>query len=65
MLNPAHLLVGAGAKNGETANAFADWMVREDGGQRVIGAFEKHGMVLYERIPGGVDPLGIGKGLLG
>lgn len=31
------------------AHAFADWMVREDGGQKVVGGFMGGGVVLYTR----------------
>ncbi|KAJ5803863.1 uncharacterized protein N7518_000166 [Penicillium psychrosexuale] len=65
LLNHAHILVGKNAKNKATANDFADWMVRDDGGQQVIRSFTKSGEVLYSTIPAGVDPLDRVKGLLG
>ncbi|KAK5675039.1 hypothetical protein LTS12_029583, partial [Elasticomyces elasticus] len=65
LLNPAHVLVGTKAKNKQTANEFADWIIREDGGQRVVKSFKNDGHVLYSPIPVGVDPLGRVKGTLG
>ncbi|KAJ6141506.1 hypothetical protein N7470_009896 [Penicillium chermesinum] len=47
------------------ANDFADWIVRDDGGQQVIRDFKKNGQVLYSTIPEGVDPLDRIKGVLG
>lgn len=64
LLNPAHLLVAASAKNRARAVAFADWMIREDGGQKVIETFTKNGRVLYVAAPKGVDPLGRARELL-
>ncbi|KAK3176578.1 hypothetical protein OEA41_007901 [Lepraria neglecta] len=58
LLNPAHLLVGTHAKNKAMANCFADWMIREDGGQRVIKEFRRNGYDLYTIAPVGVNPLG-------
>lgn len=58
-------MVGTEAKNKQTANEFADWIIRKDGGQRVIENFEKNGQVLYSTIPVGVDPLARVKGTLG
>lgn len=57
--------MGKNAKNKETANDFADWIIRDDGGQRVIRSFTKNGEVLYSTIPVGVDPLDRIKGVLG
>lgn len=51
LLNPAHALVGTWGIYKDTANAFADWMVRDDGGQKVVGEFSVHGAVLYTRAP--------------
>ena len=68
LLNPAHLLVATGARNRDTAVAFADWMAKDEGGQRVIEGFEKNGLVLYKAAPRGedaVDPLAMARGLLG
>ncbi|MCJ1280008.1 hypothetical protein MMC21_007833 [Puttea exsequens] len=64
LLNPAHLLVGTNAENKAMANKFADWMIREDGGQKVIDGFQKNGVDLYTTAPKGVNPLGKVKGLL-
>ena len=52
MLNPAHVLVRKYAVNIDTAEAFADWMVRDDGGQKVVKGFEVGGAVLYTQAPG-------------
>lgn len=46
------------------ANAFADWMISEDGGQKVITNFEKGGSDLYTGAPKGLDPLAKVSGLL-
>lgn len=51
LLNPAHALVGKWGRYRDTARAFADWMVRADGGQKVVGGFVVGGMVLYTRAP--------------
>ncbi|KAL8718067.1 MAG: hypothetical protein Q9225_004761 [Loekoesia sp. 1 TL-2023] len=51
LLNPAHALVGTWGKYKDTANAFADWMVKDDGGQRVASEFTVHGAVLYTKAP--------------
>ena len=63
-MNPAHLLVGTWAENKDMANKFADWMIKEDGGQKLIKGFQKNGIDLYTTAPIGVDPLGRVKGLL-
>ncbi|KAL6720733.1 hypothetical protein ACLMJK_002658 [Lecanora helva] len=57
LLNPAHLMVGCDVKNEDIANAFADWMIREDGGQEVVTGFKKNGYDLYSGAPKGLDPL--------
>ena len=46
------------------ADKFADWAVREDGGQAVIRGFRKNGVQLNRTAPMGVDPLGTVKELL-
>ena len=46
------------------ANQFADWMVQQDGGQRVIKGFQKNDFDLYTTAPVGVNPLGKVKSLL-
>jgi len=51
MLNPASALVGTRGRNWETANAFADWLARKDGGQQVVGQFAVNGVVLYMEAP--------------
>ena len=53
LLNPARVLVGRYGKNKSMANAFADWMVRDDGGQRVVEGFAVNGVVLYTKAPAG------------
>ena len=63
-MNPAHLLVGTNAMNKSMANSFADWMVKADGGQKVIKNFKRNGYDLYTGAPAGVDPLGKVKDLL-
>lgn len=47
LLNSAHALVGAFGANKGMATAFVDWLVRADGGQRVIEEFTVNGHVLY------------------
>ncbi|KAL8946724.1 MAG: hypothetical protein Q9222_006916 [Ikaeria aurantiellina] len=51
LLNPAHVLVGTYGANKGTANAFADWMIRDEGGQKVIASFAIGGEVLYTKAP--------------
>ncbi|EER29155.1 extracellular tungstate binding protein, putative [Coccidioides posadasii C735 delta SOWgp] len=51
LLNPAHLLVGARAKNAEMAKEFAKWLVSKEGGQKVIEGFKKDGQQLYSPAP--------------
>ena len=58
MLNPAHVLVGAGRRGDDKdkekkamANAFADWLGMAKGGQRIVSQFEQNGQVLYTRAP--------------
>lgn len=51
LLNPAHALVGAWSKNKDIASAFADWMGRDTGGQKVVAGFSIHGEVLYTKAP--------------
>ncbi|KAL8726933.1 MAG: hypothetical protein Q9181_005880 [Wetmoreana brouardii] len=51
LLNPAHALVGSWGKHKDTANAFVDWMVRDDGGQKVASGFRVNGAVLYTKAP--------------
>lgn len=48
LLNPACLLVGTYALNRFMAEAFADWIVRADGGQKVIEGFANNdGEIMY------------------
>ena len=51
MLNPSRVLVGTHGRNKELANTFADWMVRDDGGQKVVESFAVNGVVLYSKAP--------------
>lgn len=51
LLNPAHVLVGTGAENKALANEFVDWLIAEEGGQRVVRGFERGGVVLYSSAP--------------
>ena len=51
LLNPAHVLVGAYGENKAMADAFAAWMGRPDGGQKVVSEFAQHGVVLYTKAP--------------
>ncbi|KAL8776626.1 MAG: hypothetical protein Q9213_008199 [Squamulea squamosa] len=51
LLNPAHALVGTWGKYRDMANAFADWMIRDDGGQKIASEFTVNGAVLYTRAP--------------
>ncbi len=55
LLNPAHVLVGARARDTEIAEAFVDWLVSSEGGQKVVGEFAMNGTVLHSRVPGGVS----------
>jgi hypothetical protein len=53
LLSPAHVLLGSKA---DTENAtiwqnFMDWVVRKDGGQKVVREFEKFGQILYSQAP--------------
>lgn len=43
--------MGTRGRNREMANKFADWMVRRDGGQKVIEEFEINGARLYAAAP--------------
>lgn len=51
MLNPAHILVGMSGDNKAMAEAFAKWVKRLDGGQKVVSKFEKDGVPLYTPAP--------------
>ena len=51
LLNPARALVGAYGGNKAMADAFAEWIARADGGQKVVGEFAVNGVVLYTRVP--------------
>lgn len=51
MLNPAHALVGTHGRNRDVANAFADWMITDEGGQKIVSEFGVNGVLLYTRAP--------------
>ncbi|KAL8714747.1 MAG: hypothetical protein Q9220_001260 [cf. Caloplaca sp. 1 TL-2023] len=51
LLNPAHALVGIYGANKKIADAFANWMIRDEGGQKVIAGFAIAGQVLYTKAP--------------
>jgi ABC-type tungstate transport system permease subunit len=53
LLNPAHVLLGAKADPAHTAisKGFMEWVVSEDGGQKVVAGFKKNGKVLYSKAP--------------
>lgn len=51
LLNPARALVGAYGENKAVADAFAEWISRPDGGQKVVSAFQQNGVVLYTKAP--------------
>ena len=51
MLNPAHALVGKHCENKAMADAFAEWVKRPDGGQKVVSEFTQNGMLLYTPAP--------------
>ena len=51
LLNPARVLVGAYGVNKAMAEAFAEWIGRPDGGQKVVGGFKQNGVVLYTKAP--------------
>lgn len=51
LLNPARVLVGAYGENKAMADAFAEWIVKLDGGQKVVAEFAVNGVVLYTTAP--------------
>ena len=57
LLNPAIVLRGVRAREGELAANFVEWLASREGGQRVIGGFEVGGVVLHSVAPAGVDVL--------
>ncbi|CEO60244.1 hypothetical protein PMG11_04881 [Penicillium brasilianum] len=50
LLNPAHILIGEGAKNERMADRFAQWAISDEG-QKVITGFKKNGEQLYTAAP--------------
>lgn len=53
LLSPAHVLLGtnADAENAMIWQNFMKWVVRKDGGQKVVREFEKFGQILYSQAP--------------
>ena len=51
LLNPARALVGTYGENKEMANAFAEWVARPEGGQKIVSCFAANDVVLYTRAP--------------
>lgn len=51
LLNPARVLVGAYGYNKAVAEAFANWIARPDGGQKIVSGFRQNGVVLYTKAP--------------
>ena len=53
LLNPAHALYGARVRpeNAIIGEAFMDWLVEPDGGQKVIRTFTKNGQVVVTEAP--------------
>ncbi|ERF70796.1 hypothetical protein EPUS_08354 [Endocarpon pusillum Z07020] len=51
LLNSAHALVGAFGANKAMATAFVDWLIKPDGGQKIIKEFAVKGHVLYTTAP--------------
>jgi ABC-type Fe3+ transport system substrate-binding protein len=49
-------LVSKEADNKEMANAFVDWLISEDGGQKIARIFTKNGVILYSPAPPGKRP---------
>ena len=49
LLNPAQALVGAYGENKPKADAFAEWIARPNGGQKVVSEFRQNGVVLYTK----------------
>jgi len=56
LINPAHALVGSLAKEGDLAEAFADWLSQADGGQKVIRDFATNGTILYSPVRMNAQP---------
>lgn len=50
LLNPAHMLIGKGAKNEKMADRFAEWVISEEGQKAIVG-FKKGGEQLYTEAP--------------
>ncbi|KAJ5380344.1 uncharacterized protein N7496_002772 [Penicillium cataractarum] len=50
LLNPAHILIGKGARNEKMADRFAQWAISDEG-QMVITGFKKNGEQLYTAAP--------------
>ena len=55
LINPAHVLVGARARDKPLAERFVDWLISSEGGQKVVGEFAVGDVVLHSRAPGDTD----------
>lgn len=51
LLNPAHALLGARARDDNLGAEFLEWIAKEEGGQSVIKRFEVNGAVLHSPAP--------------
>ena len=56
--------MGAFGENKVMAHTFAEWIARQDGGQKVVGEFAVKGAVLYTKAPQEMPALGISNSLL-
>jgi len=48
---PIGIIVGSQAENKERGNQFADWLIAEAGGQKVVQSVQQDGKALYSCIP--------------
>lgn len=58
LLEPARALAGVQVVNKaykDMADAFAEWVVRQEGGQKVVSEFAPNGVVLYAKAPEGTS----------
>jgi hypothetical protein len=51
LLKRADFVIGSKANNKQRANDFVDWVIRADGGQKVIGDFSPNGTVVFSPAP--------------
>lgn len=56
LLNPAHALIGAFGANKAMATEFVNWLIKPDGGQRIIENFIVDGHYLYSAAPSAPSP---------